>query len=101
MREPRIRWGLFFSLCLAVGFFMAILPGCGGAFAPGSPNVTINKNVIVTTGASSCEQGEQYCLCEAGDVTVFYSTKSETGITSKIEQQLEDLFDMTLKLAPR
>lgn len=79
-----------------------VLAGCGGgAFSPGSPNVSINKNVIVNVGASACEEGERYCLCEAGDVTVFYSTESETGITSKIEQQLEDLLDATLKVTPR
>ena len=74
---------------------MAILSGCG-AFAPGSPNVAINKNVTVTINGPGCGAEEER-LCYAGDVFILYSTKSETGITSKIEQQLEDLLDATLK----
>jgi len=100
MREPQhIRWGLFFFLCLGlgVGFTMAILSGCG-AMSPGSPQVTLNKSVNVYVNGSECSEGSTACQCEIGDIEVTYTTKSETGITAKIEQQLADL--LKLKVTP-
>jgi len=68
--------------------------------SPGSPQVTLNKSVNIYVAGSECmeENGATACECEIGDIEVTYTTKSETGITAKIEQQLADL--LKLKVTP-
>jgi len=92
-------------LCL----FLGGLGGCGqGMMSPGSPNIHLNKNVYVIVDAMPQAEGGEYMdiddaagkkMCIGpGSIVINYTTKSEQGVTAKIEQQLKDLLDATLKI---
>jgi len=60
---------------------LIIISGCG-AMSPGSPQITINKNINIYTDA---------------DVKVDYRTDSAASATVELKDMVKDLLDLKLK----
>ena len=91
-----------YLILLLVGALVFVGIGCAPVkSAPASPNIVINKNVIV--GISDCTResdntGPSLPCQGLSNIEVNYFTTSNTESDAEIEESFEDLVDSEIKL---